>query len=83
MKYQVEFIDLGKNKSNFSVESENEPDYDFLYKHARKHLMSSEIDFAIKTETEAVIEGAVIVGGFRNVGQFAIRNTNKNAHTAM
>ena len=71
--YKTTFKDLGGDKACFTVSSDKEPDYDFLYRHAKKHLMSSDIDFAITNEDEEKTEGRVYAG-FRNVGEFAIEH---------
>lgn len=78
MSYKISFENLGRGKATFSVSSDKEPDYDILYRHVKKHILSSEIDFNIISEENGIIKGRVCVGGFRPVGDFMIESIKEN-----
>ena len=61
----VKFIEVGRNKRSWESECKGELNYNWLYKEAKKALMSSEIDFS---------DNGIIFAGFRNVGRFEVVN---------
>lgn len=62
---KVEFIGVGRGNDNWISECDKELNYEWLYQEVKKVLMSDEIDFSD--------EGDIIVGGFRKVGEFKIK----------
>ena len=61
--YKVEFKNLGRNNERLSKCFDHIPNYHDLYKLAKKHLISSSIDF---------VNGVVYIGGFRSGGRYEI-----------
>jgi hypothetical protein len=67
---KIHFKQVGRNKRNWTVENKN-PSESWLAKEAKRggSLMSSDVDVEMNDDGSA---GVVIVGGFREVGQFVL-----------
>jgi hypothetical protein len=63
---RVRFTEVGRNKATWEAECKGELTKSWLYKQAKKALMSSGIEFI---EFEG---NGVILAGFRSVGRFEI-----------
>lgn len=64
----VKFINVGRNKANWEAEcSIEEFNHDFMYKEAKKALMSDNINFHKKTARTGFI-----TAGLRTVGHFEL-----------
>jgi hypothetical protein len=72
----VDFINVGASNHNWRAEVEK-LDHDLFYKEVQNKgaIMSSDIDFSID---DSGINGQVIVGGMRIVGEFKVK-TEANA----
>ena len=70
---KVKFKDLGRDNANFTTKEttwKEVTEGNFLYNHAKAHLMSNDIDFMVEKENQ--FAGRVVVGGFRTVGEFEV-----------
>ena len=63
MMPRVRFTEVGRNKVTWEAEYKGELTESWLYKQAKKALMSSGIEFG---------DNGVIYAGFRSVGRFEI-----------
>jgi hypothetical protein len=72
MQYEVDFIEVGRDKRSWCSTFSQEPTSPMLERVIRKNvrIASSELEAVYLTD----VSGSILVGGFRQIGTFLVRS---------